>query len=46
MTNSGGSSPSKAAPMSDALILPRAAALCRVDEDTRRRDPEARREAW
>jgi hypothetical protein len=31
--------------MSNALILPLAAALCDVDEDTRRRDPEARREA-
>ena len=31
--------------MSNALILPLADALCGVDEDTRRRDPEARREA-
>ncbi len=31
--------------MSSSLILPLAAALCGVDEDTRRRDPEARREA-
>lgn len=31
--------------MSSSLILPLAAALCDVDEDTRRRDPDARRGA-